>query len=60
MLSFTYMPETCAECCLENHDLTGLCSAGMLAALAEQGKSTFTHCTQSHGFIYILGSNIPF
>ena len=34
--------------------------AGLLAALAEQGDSQFTHCTQSHGFIYILGSNEPF
>lgn len=33
--------------------------AGMLAALAEAGHATYTHCTQGHGFFYNLWFKSP-
>ena len=31
----------------------------MLAALAEAGHATYTHCTQGHGFFYNLWFKSP-
>lgn len=41
--------------------VTNMCAdfAAMLAALAQQNKGTFTHCSQSHGFIYGINNKSP-